>query len=330
MVSIVDALDFTSPLNKRVYRQMYTLLVTKFPWAWKFFFFSTDQPCLRPAIRSVRRIFNGFGAHALEQFLIKEQFDCIASTHFFPNEVLGRLKRSGRIRSRIVSIITDFDVHSIWLGEGIDRYAVACDYTLQKLLSLGIPAEKVTVTGIPTHAKFREPLDRTALQKKFGLKRGAFTILVATGSFGMGPIEMLVSELKDFQMLIVCGNNQELFEKLSLKNLPGAKVFGLVDFMHELMTVADVMITKPGGMSIAEAMVKHLPMIFFSAIPGQETNNVRVLRNYGIGISGHHLEHIIIELRRLISSEDELRAACRNLAQLAHPEAASAIVRLIR
>ena len=108
------------------------------------------------------------------------------------------------------------------------------------------------------------------------------TVLIATGSFGMGPIEQLINLLSGYQLLIVCGQNHVLYEHLNVSQARSVHVLGLVDNMDELMSVADVMVTKPGGLSISEALVKKLPMIFFSAIPGQEANNIKVLKTYEV------------------------------------------------
>ena len=109
-----------------------------------------------------------------------------------------------------------------------------------------------------------------------GLQPDLFTVLVATGSFGIGPIEGIIDVLKGFQVIVVCGHNRDLFRKLSGKYCALVKVLGLVDNMHELMAVSDAMVTKPGGLSICEALVSQLPLIFFNAIPGQEIGNIKV------------------------------------------------------
>ncbi len=328
-VQIVDALDYTSASNKAIYRKTYALLVTKFSWAWGFFFKISDYRQMQPLIKAIRRIFNSLTARKLERFLIDGHFDYILSTHFFPNEVASRLKVQGKIASKIISVITDFDVHPIWVQEAIDYYTVACGDTRDKLLSLGVKKEMICVTGIPTQRKFQQDMNREDLRRKFGLPKKGFTVLVATGSFGMGPIEAMISDLAEFQLLIVCGSNQSLHERLRGNPCANVKVFGLVDNMHELMSVADCLITKPGGLSISEALVKGLPMIFFCAIPGQETNNIRILRQHGIGIVAENPQQIAIELRRLNFSQDEMTAARKNIAHLARPGAVEAIKALV-
>ena len=262
--------------------------------------------------------------------MIKGKFDYIVMTHFMPTEIAAALKRAGRISSKLITVITDFDVHKIWIAKGIDVYAVASDWTRGKLVSIGISPERVLASGIPTDEKFLTLVDISVLKRKLGLQEDIFTVLVATGSFGIGPIEDIISTLKGFQVIVVCGHNAGLFQKLSAKGLKHVHVLGLVDNMHELMAVSDVMVTKPGGLSISEALVSQLPLIFFNAIPGQETGNIKVLKTYGIGISGCSVTQIGEELKKLQTSKDLFLTVFKKTKALARPSAVKDIVSLIK
>ena len=326
---LVDALDYTNPFFKASYPTTYAYLVTKLPWLWAIFFGLLDLPLLQPLVRIIRRLYNGFNAQKLQQFLKDEQFDCVITTQFLSAEVCAYLKRTGQIKSKVICVVTDFDVHRIWINQGIDTYAVASPYTLDKITKLGVPAGKAFVTGIPTDAEFSKPVEGSALKAKLNLNPNMFTVLIATGSFGMGPIEELMEGLKDQQIVVVCGHNKQLFERLKPKASANAHILGLVNNMYELMSVADAMITKPGGLSIAEALVKHLPMIFFSAIPGQETHNIEVLKHYGAGEDQMEVPAIIQKINVLSGSSQELDRVRQNLTVLSKPSAAVDIIKLI-
>ncbi len=326
---LADVLDYTNPFYKRTYQTTYTFLVTKLPFVWAIFFGLTDCALLRPIVKVLRRLINSFNAKPFERFLKDEQFDVIFSTHFFPNEVAASLKRKGMIGSKLISVITDFDVHSMWLAEGIDIYTVACEYTQQKLIRLGIPEKQIVVTGIPTDKKFSIEPNTDELRKKFQIKKDIFTILIATGSFGMGPIKEIAQELHGYQVLIVCGNNRKLYEELNPTQTELIKVYGLVNNMDELMAVSDIMNTKPGGLSISEALARGLPLIFFSAIPGQETGNVKALHSYGIGTHSFGISEIVNEVKGLSSSKELFLKAKQNTKRLARPSAANDIIKLI-
>ena len=260
---------------------------------------------------------------------MKEQFDAVITTQFLSAEVCAYLKREGKIKSKVICVVTDFDVHRIWVNEGIDVYTGACDYTKNKLFALGVPPENVFATGIPTDAKFAQNPDTLALKKKLGLQDG-LTILIATGSFGMGPIEELMKLLENYQLLVVCGHNRELYERLKPRARKNTHILGLVDNMDELMSVCDVMVTKPGGLSIAEALVKKLPMIFFSAIPGQETNNIKVLDSYEVSQGQCSLAQIAKTIHEWDINPKDLDALRRRMSELSKPNAVADIIALLR
>ena len=327
---LVDALDYTNPIFKKTYPSSYVFLVTHLPWLWAFFFGLIDLPWIQPVVRGFRRLYNGFNARALEEFLIREQFDGIVTTQFLSAEVCACLKREGKIRSKVICVVTDFDVHRIWVNAGIDVYTAACEYTKNKLVELGVPSEKIFVTGIPTDAKFALAPDPVALKKKLGIQDGLLTILIATGSFGMGPIEEIMDLLGNYQLLIVCGHNKELYDRLNPKASGNVHVLGLVDNMDELMAVSNIMVTKPGGLSISEALVKKLPMIFFSAIPGQETNNIKVLSSYEVAFENQGtLSQIAQTIHEWDSNPKDLDALRGRMSELSKPDAVADIINLL-
>ncbi len=329
-VVLVDSLDYTNPFFKKSYPGSYTLMITKLPAVWGFFFAMLDIPALRPLVAVGRRIYNGLNAAKFQDYLEKENFDYIISTHFLGTEVSAALKRAQKITSKIITVVTDFDVHSIWLASGVDYYTVASEWTQKKIVSLGVAEEKVFVTGIPTHENFAKPKNPTELRQKMGLKTDRFTVLLATGSFGIGPIEEIITELKDFQVAVICGHNKKLFDRLNSLAGESAKIFGLVHNMDEMMGLSDAMITKPGGLSICEALVSGLPLIFFNAIPGQETNNIKVLAHYGVGFSGLKISEMPAVLNKLQSSPEDYAQLKARTKALSRPNAVRDIMAIIR
>jgi processive 1,2-diacylglycerol beta-glucosyltransferase len=328
-VRFVDALEYTNPFFKKAYPGVYGFLVTRMPLVWGILFSFIDIPWMQGVVHAIRRLYNGFNARLLQQFLQQEQFDCIITTQFLSAEVCAYLKRSGQIKSKVICVVTDFDVHRIWINDGIDIYTAASDYTKNKLISLGVPDSQIAVTGIPTDPKFAKVADVPSLREKLGLKAQGLTVLIATGSFGMGPIEQLINLLGGYQLLIVCGQNHVLYERLKCFSNNNVHVLGLVDNMDELMSVADVMVTKPGGLSISEALVKKLPMIFFSAIPGQEANNIKVLKTYEASRDQSALSQIIETIDDWNANPQKLDALRQRLGSLSKPNAVADIIALI-
>ena len=277
-VILSDALDFSSPFYKKLYQKTYLFLISKLSFLWAFLFYLFDLPMMQPFVKIFRRFYNGIHFKRLEKYLVEEQFNYIFSTHFMSTEISAALKEKGHIVSYIITCVTDFDVHRFWLADGVDFYTVASDWTKEKMKKIGISEEKVLVTGIPVNERFQGPFNKPALQAALGLNPDMFTVLIATGSFGIGPIEQIIQSLKGIQVVVVCGHGQKLYRRLNAKQYENVRIFGLVDNMHELMAVVDVMVTKPGGLSISEALVCQLPLIFFNVIPGQERFNVRIIR----------------------------------------------------
>jgi len=325
----LDVLDYTNSYYKNSYSQLYTYLITHLPWLWGLSFWVTDVQAVNPLIRILRRIHNTIHASRFHRYLIEQQFDVILSTHFFPNEVAGHLKQSGQISAKVICSVTDFDVHRIWITPGVDMYTVASEWTRRKMIAMGIDENRILVTGIPVLTKFAAPKDIPGLKKKLNLDPQAFTLLLATGSFGIGPIEAIIEQLKGFQIIVVCGHNRSLYERLSGKEKKLVKICGLVDNMDELMAVADVMVTKPGGLSISEALISGLPLIFFNAIPGQESHNIKVLDEHGIGHAPRRIEDIRVILTALRDSPEAYGTAQEKIRLLARPQSVESIINFI-
>ena len=194
---------------------------------------------------------------------------------------------------RLITIITDYTLHPYWIGDGVDSYIASCEYVKDCLLTKKIQKDKIKVYGIPVKEKFYLPSDRKTAAQKLGVDPLKFTALIMTGAVGIGPIKEIVQALADdVQLLVICGKNQRLFDRLTKLNLANVKVYPLIDYVDELMSVSDVVLTKAGGLTISESLAKGLPMIFFSSIPGLETANEEVICESGAGIKGKSVEEI--------------------------------------
>jgi processive 1,2-diacylglycerol beta-glucosyltransferase len=292
-VKLVDILEATNLFFRFSYKTGYTFLVRRASFLWYLAFWITYSRLLRRLARFIAVFTNRINARRFFGFLIKENPDCIISTHFLPAEIAARLKNSGRIKSRLITVVTDFVVHPYWISPGTDLYAVASEYTRDELIRQGIAPGCIRVTGIPIAEKFFRPQQRYSLRSKFGLEASRFTLLLMTGSFGIGPVEKIIRLLAEAaQLLVVCANNRRLYCRLSALKIEGLRIFAFVDNVHELMAAADMIITKPGGLTITEALARELVPVFIAAIPGQEAGNARVLNRYGIGFSPGHLRQL--------------------------------------
>jgi processive 1,2-diacylglycerol beta-glucosyltransferase len=190
-------------------------------------------------------------------------------------------------------------------------------------MARSVPAENVIATGIPIAAKFAAKVNALAVRKSLGLRDDLPTLLVLSGGFGMGPVGGILAELdkvsRDFQTLVVCGRNEELRRELAAQDRQHpTRVLGFASNMHELMTVADLIITKPGGLTSSEALALGKPLFILDPIPGQEAANSDFLLERGAAAKVNRVEDLPFRLEQLIGS--------KKLAQMAR--AAMALGRL--
>jgi len=285
-IKLVDILDKTNPFFKFTYTFGYWLLVSRAPIAWRIAYWFTELKALRFFTGRAARIMNRINSRKFIRFLIQYNPDFIISTHFLSSEISCLVKRARKIKSELVTVITDFAVHPFWVSTGTDKYIVATAITKNQLVKHGVEENIIIDSGIPVHPKFLQQLERKELCRKLGISENKFTVLIATGSFGIGPIEEIIKSLyQEVQILVVCANNKKLYKKLKASAYPDVWVFGFVDNMQELMSVSELIITKPGGLTISEILIRELVPLFVWAIPGQEAGNVEVLKQYAIGLS---------------------------------------------
>ena len=292
-IRLIDILDDTSSFFRLSYTRGYTFLIHYAVFLWKIAFWITEVKSLRGATRGIARLLNRSNTGKYIDILCKENPDILVSTHFLSSEIAANLKQDKKISSCVITVITDYGVHPFWISEGTDEYIVASDHSKQLLENEGIPAAKIRPLGIPVHAKFLKAQDKEALIRKLGVKKNMFTVLLITGSFGLGHMDTVVEYLKsDVQLIVVCANNKQLYKKLSEKKYPNCIVCGFVDNIQELMAVSDMIITKPGGLTISEVLAMGIVPVFISAIPGQEVGNVRELEKFGIGTSPEDMQKL--------------------------------------
>ena len=321
-VEIIDVVQKTNALFRLVYTFGYSLLINHALFLWRLAFLLTYARLLRKGTRVAASFIHRLNSKALSRFLKQENPDFIISTHFFPSEIAAHLKKNRKIRSRVISVITDFGVHPFWVSEGTDSYVVASEYTKKILMLEGIDETRIRLLGIPIDPKFLHRRQRGDLCKKISIEQGRFTVLIVSGSFGIGPVEEIVDLLyKEVQILVVCARNKNLFARLKNKNYPQVLVYGFVENMQDLMAASDVIITKPGGMSISELLVMELVPIFISAIPGQETENIKAMEEYGIGVTARNAGEIRSIVLDYLGNPDKLNSIREKIKEIKRPYA---------
>jgi len=330
-IQLIDTLGKTNIVFKRIYTYGYKFLVHYATWLWQISFWITYIKFLRKINKFSTFIIHRLNTGDFSKFLIEESPDYIISTHFLPSEVSAYLKRGKLIKSKIFTVITDFGVHPTWIWPGTDLYIVASDYTKEQLINQGVNKEIIKILGIPVDSLFLAKYKKEEILRKLYLKENIFTVLILTGAFGIGPIEKIVDLLhNDAQILVVCARNKNLFLKLRNKNYPQVKVLGYVDNVAEVMAVSDIIITKPGGLTISELLAMELVPVFISAIPGQETENARILEKCGIGVSAKNLrdvKDIILDFKEHPEKINEIK---ENIKKIKKPNPSGELCNVIR
>jgi processive 1,2-diacylglycerol beta-glucosyltransferase len=330
VVEKVDLLDYVSRLQRRVYVQGYVKLVEHAPELWGMVFKKTDNPAW---LRKVARFRRGFAERTNKTFvkyLKAFQPDAVVCTHYLPVEIMAHLERKG-FNPMTVCVVTDFEAHALWMEQAVDLYCVAAEETKASLVARGASVENVVVTGIPIAPKFSDIPNPRLVRKNYGLRDDLPVLLVLGGGFGMGPVARILSALdrinRDFQTLVVAGRNEKLRRELACGDYRHpTRVLGFATNMHELMAVADLIVSKPGGLTTSEALAMGKPLFIFNPIPGQEAANSDFLLERGAAAKVNRMEDLPFRLEQLIGSR-KLKEMARAARELGHPKAAQDVCR---
>jgi processive 1,2-diacylglycerol beta-glucosyltransferase len=326
----VDTLDYTNALFRRLYSKAYLDLVNNAPDLLGWLYDQLDTPWENERRRLALDRLN---TRPFVKMVQECQPDMIVCTHFLPAEIVSWLKAKGKLNCRQAIVVTDFDVHAMWLCHHYEQYFVALDETRAHLEALGVPAEKLTVSGIPIDPLFAETKDKAAMRAKHGLDAERTTILVSAGGFGVGPMEHLLEGLRRMrhpaQVVALCGKNEELKNKI--ERLPQSgnvviKPVGYTKEMDEYMSAADIVLGKPGGLTTCEALAKGLAFVIVNPIPGQEERNSDHLLEEGVAIRCNNLPVLGYKIDRLLDDPQRFAAMQANSLRLARPRAAREIV----
>jgi processive 1,2-diacylglycerol beta-glucosyltransferase len=330
----IDALDYTNKLFRNLYTKAYLDLVNTTPDLFGWLYDRLDKPWKSDRLLQA---FDKLNTRPLVRLLREYRPEILICTHFLPSEIISLLKARERLAYRQAIVVTDFDAHAMWLCNHYERYFVALDETRVYLTTLGIPAEKVSVTGIPIDPVFAQAKDKRAMRDKHGLKQDRATILVSAGGFGVGPIDTLIRSLLQLrnkaQVIAICGRNQELkgrLDQIAARLVPdnpvALKVVGYTMEMDELMAASDLALGKPGGLTTSEALAKGLVFVVVNPIPGQEERNADHLLEAGAAIRCNNLPVLAYKIDLLLDDPARFAAMQANARRLARPRAAYEIV----
>ncbi len=246
--------------------------------------------------------------------------DIIVSTHMFPTEMVSYLKSRKKIKVPLVCTITDYAPHKTWIAKDVDAYIVASKDMIPKMLQLGVNRNKVYPLGIPVASTFFEKGNKEKALTQIGLKLNIPTILIMAGSFGVKNIFPIYTNLMNsevnFQTILITGKNKkvydDIFKFMELKkdvidNVRRTKLIYFTNEVYKFMQAADLIITKPGGLTVSEALASSLPIVIIDAIPGPEVENADFLVKNHMGIRISKNKNCLTEIEKLLKDEKQLR-----------------------
>ena len=333
-VVVVDALKSISSVLDKTVCDGYHFLATKTPKVFGQLYRRTNADSL---LSNLVSRFSGVFSLKLIPLLEEEQPDVIISTHPFATEMISHLKRAGAVTAPLICLMTDYGPHRAWIADRVDAYVVANGDMISEMEAMGVPKEKIYPFGIPVENVFFSAGDRPAFLQKIGLDPEKPTILIMAGSFGVTNILNIYRQIVrldlSFQIIAITGRNEKLYEEFAKLIPESSKPTKLVFFTDEVenyMHAADLLITKPGGLTVSEALACGIPLAVFDAIPGQEEDNANFLLTHNMAVKLENGEDCGETIRSLLADSrklNEMRSSCKGFDK---SRSAENILRLIQ
>ncbi|MCM2267696.1 MAG: hypothetical protein NDI60_08010 [Elusimicrobiales bacterium] len=319
LVDLSEVYPDFGPFVARTYLQV----LSKTPAVWDYVY---DNDFVAFAASAFRETLLPFSSRKLAALLLKKGVKAAVSTQAFSSLLITKSSRLARLP--LFSVITDFCAHAYWPVNGVTAYFCPEKTSAAMLRDKGVPAEKIHQTGIPVRKEFSgSPEEKQAARRALGLAPGLFTVLLTGGSRGLGDLQTAAAALKPFagrlQAAVLCGSNRRLARQAQRAGLPGA--FRFVEYTQSparYYAAADLVVGKPGGVTIAETMAMARPFIIYSPLPGQETRNTGFLRRHRLAEAAAGPAELAALVRRHLAAPGALAQAGRAMAAHARPHAA--------
>jgi processive 1,2-diacylglycerol beta-glucosyltransferase len=336
-VQNVDVLTLTSAAFRRLYGRAYVDLVNKAPHLLGYLYDLMDRP-RSPRGRSdkLRRLVQEVNLAKLVELLHAAPWDAVVNTHFLPAEIIAGLRAKGQLQVPQYTVTTDFETHRLWVHRPCEHYFTATDEGALNLQHWGIPAADTTVTGVPIHPVFSVTKDRAACLRKQNLQGDRPIILQLGGGFGLGPVEELYRAILQveapLEVVVVAGRNAQLQAQLEACPVPAhhrTRVLGFTDQIDELMQVADLVVSKPGGLTTSEVLARGAALAIANPVPGQESRNSDFLLENGAAIKVNNAATFPAKLTQLLHDPARLQRLKDSARRLGRPQAAFDVARWV-
>ena len=325
----LDTLQFVTPLLRFVYTDAYIFLVRHVPALWGFLYRTTNIAKPDGLRHRVRRWAERMNSKSMLAEFARQKPDLIICTHFLPADILSQLLSAGKVNYPVWVQVTDFDLHRMWVHDHMAGYFAPNDEVAFRLREQGIAAERIFVTGIPIMQAFAVPLDRATCARELDIPPDRTTLLLLGGGAEFGSVREIAERLlklrENFQIIALAGKNEDMLaslHQLAVRH-PGRLVpKGYTGHIERLMACADLVVTKPGGLTTAESLAMGLPMIVIAPIPGQEEHNANFLLEQGVALKAFDMATLEYRVQYLLTKPSRLAAMRAKARSLARPDAA--------
>jgi len=332
-VEMINAFNYTNPVLGKLLTKTYIEVIKKKPDFWGNIY---DNPDVLKKVVKARDMLHKFNSPKMKKLLDRVNPDIVYCTQAFPCGMIADYKSTSGKNVPLVAVLTDHAPHSYWVFNEVDTYIVPSDKTAGALEDKGCSPKKILNYGIPVDGKFKVNHTKGNIIKRHGLSADKPTVLIMGGNQGLGAIESIVKsfledEDRECQLLVITGKNKRLYSRIQ-KQVKGrtdnVKVYSFVQNIEELMEISDLVITKAGGITTAEALAKKLPMLIVCPIPGQETMNTQFLVEEGAAVEVNETAKIYGVVKELFESRGRLEEMKKNAERIAKPDSALKIAEL--
>lgn len=327
---VVDTFEVINPLFHKVVLESYLYLLRMKPSLWgKIYHYSEENP------NSIfLRQFNAFLTKRLHQFIELNRASVIITTHPIATTLVANVKRKMMLTSNLFALLTDFAVHPMSIHNEVDGYFIASDHLNYANTLYNLDGSLFHPTGIPVnHAKVHlQP--REAIRRELNLNENMKTILIAGGGVGLANYSNILASLESFhenlQIICVTGQNKKALQKLERHNSKHSlHILGFTNRFINYLRASDVILTKAGGVTMAEALICETPALIYQPLPGQEEQNTQFLMNYGFAIKAEFPEEIPVLLEKIIFQKQYHDMMIENARKLRRPTATQEIASII-
>ena len=334
-VQEVDTLVFASRFYRQTYAVSYNTMAAHAPRLWGALYESTGVKPVNRGMAPARLALDRLNLRRLVRVVEAEHPDALVCTHFLPVEALSPRRGRG-LDAPLYCVITDFAAHPFWAFPHVDRYFVATDAVADELAGHGVQRRRIDVTGIPVDPRFARTFGREAARAHFGLDPARPFVLVMGGGSGVGPLAELAVRLEQAaagaQVMVVCGTNARLRGEIDA--LPAGRTGRIrtLGFTHEvdvLLEACDAIVSKAGGLTCSEVLVKRAPLVVFRPTPGQEVRNARFLDGAGAAVHADTVDDVTAAVTRWLADPEARERVREAQGRLARPGAATAIARRV-